>query len=140
MALTHDNSAITSSVPHTGSALLRNITLTGWSADIDNKTQGGKLFWKVTTGDVLELYAEDSRTTRVSYGSISSNAVTLAQDNSSGLSGAAYVDYTSGQESTGVIVLSYADEGDLNKIMQASSGFQDGSSNWVGGGTRFETA
>jgi hypothetical protein len=139
MSLSYDNSAITSSVPHTGDALLGDIALTGWSADIGAISQGGKLFFKVTTGDVLELYSDDARSNRVAYGSISSDAVTLAQDNSSGLSGSARVSHTSGTESIGVIVLSYADETDLARVFHSPSGYLDSSNQWAGG-DRYEQA
>lgn len=142
MALTQDHSAITVSKPFTGDALIRGITLTGWSADIDAHTQGGKMFWTVTTGGVLNIYSDDAKGTLICTGAISSGAVTLA-GGTGVISGSAKVAHTAGVESTGVLVLSYADESDLVAVMHSCFGYTStgaAGGNWNGGGTRMELA
>jgi len=130
----------TISPPRTGDARLHRLVLTGWSNTILTWSDQGRMYWKVTTGNVLELFRHPGLASgdRVCYGTVSSGAVTLAQDNSSGISGSARVTHTSATESTGEVIVTYAGEVDLEAVCHSIAGLLT-SSQWAGV-TRFEEA
>ncbi len=138
MALLDDPYTI--SPPRTGDAVISRLVLTGWSNSLQTWSEDGRLYWTVSTGNVLSLYRHPDKGSgdRVCYGTVSSELVTLAQDNSSGISGTARVVHTSGTEATGEIIVSYATEQDLEAVLHSATSFLS-SSNWAGQ-TRFEEA
>lgn len=133
----------TISVARSGDASIRNLALTGWGNALATVSEAGRLYWSVTSGNTLELYRNEARAAGdlVASGAInaSTHAVTLAQANSSGLSGSATVVHTSGLAANGEVILSYADEPELASELQHLTSLLDGSSQWEGG-RRFEKA
>ena len=133
----------TISAPRTGDARIRNLALIGWGNALATVSEAGRLYWSVTVGNVLELYKREGRAAAdlAASGSIhaTTDAVTLAQANNSGLSGSATVVHTAGRASSGEMILSYADEPELTVEVQHLTSLLDGSSQWEGG-RRFEKA
>jgi len=130
----------TISPPRTGDAVISKLALTGWSATMQTWSEDGRMYWSISTGNVLSLYRHPDRGSgdRVCYGTISSDLVTLAQDNTSGISGTARVVHTDATAATGEIIVSYATEQDLEAVLHSASTFLS-SSQWAGQ-TRFEEA
>ena len=139
----------------TGDAVLDRLVLTGWGLVTSNVTSlftwtdGGRLWWVFTqsSGD-LSFYRRKTAGSgdKVCSGTVSSGLVTLAQANSSGISGtaelttgnydAALVQPTS--NSTGDVIISWCDENDLVDAAQGVSNVLDSNSKWVGQLARFE--
>lgn len=137
MALFED--VYTISAARSGTATVKKLALTGWS---NNSTwlEHGKLYWKKTTGDELELYRDEDKAAGdlVCSGAINADGtVTLDEDNSSGISGSAFVSHTTGEESTGDIIVTYCYEDDLNTFERDLTDFLDTSSQFLGD-PRFE--
>jgi hypothetical protein len=130
----------TISPARTGDAIISKLVLTGWSATIQTWSDEGRLYWSISTGNVLGCYRHPDKGSgdRVCYGTISNDLVTLAQDNSSGISGTARVVHTDATAATGEIIVSYANEPDLEAVLHSSTSFLS-SSQWAGQ-TRFEEA
>lgn len=138
--------------PITGDALLSRLVLTGWGAvtssvpALETWTDRGRLWWVFTqsTGD-LSFYRRSTAGSgdKVCSGTASSGLVTLAQANSSGITGS--VECSNGtlgtnptQDSTGQVVVSYAHEQDLADQYVGVANYLDSNSKWNGQGTRFE--
>jgi hypothetical protein len=106
-----------------GDLVLSQLHVTGWGAaasTVRTKTDRGRLWGRITTGNVFELWQTPTftdGTKRVAYsGTISAaGPITFAQDNASGFSGTAMVDYTLGEEQLFDVVLTYADHEDLRR-------------------------
>lgn len=104
-----------------GDLKLAKLTLAGWGAaasTVRTKTDGGRLWGRITTGNVFELWSTPTftdATKRVAYsGTIAAaGAITFAQDNTSGISGTANVEYTLGEEQLFDVVVTYASEEDV---------------------------
>ena len=85
----------TISPARTGDAVIKKLDVTGFTNT--SNTDAGRVYWKVTTANVLEIYKEEGKTNRIMYGSVGSNdSVTLAEDNSSGMSGTCICVHTAG--------------------------------------------
>lgn len=139
MALAHDEYTI--SAPRTGDARIYDLALTGWGNALATVSENGRLYWEISTGNVLTLYSDEGRDSgdAVCSGTISGGAATLTASNVSGVTGSAKVAHTSGEASTGEAILSYADEPDLLNIMADAASLLDGDSQW-NGVNRFELA
>lgn len=128
----------TISPPRTGDARISRLVLTGWSAGFDTWTEDGRAYWDVVSG-VLTLWKNELRTgatTRLCSGTITAGVVTLSALNSSGISGSARVDHA--EDSTGDVIISYANEQALESLCRSVSSFLSTSA-WAGV-TRFEEA
>lgn len=130
-----------------GDVVMKDLALTGWGAYSSNtpalRTYGdsGRFWGRITAADVFELFSDDGLASgdRIAYGTISSGAVTLAQDNSSGISGSANVpSYTSGDVHLFDVIVSYADEADLLTVYPQVANELDSNSKFEGQATRFE--
>lgn len=130
----------------TGDAVLRDLNLTGWG-NAPTFMEQGRLYWKVTSNgasSTLKLYREEAlaagdEVATSSTFTISSTAfvtVTLAQANSSGLSGSCRV--RAGATSTGDCIITYAVEDDLKRVTHDLTSLLS-SSQWEGV-ARFEGA
>lgn len=108
MALFHDVHIV--SPPRSGDAILKDVDFTGWS-NSDANNERGRVYWKVTTGNVLNIYKEKAYTNLLAHGDVpASDLVTLTADNGSGLSGTCVCVHTAGTESTGEIILTFCKE------------------------------
>ena len=125
----------------TGDAKINKLVLTGWSKNQATFTEQGRLYWIVTTGNVLELYRKEDKAAAdlIATGSIADDLVTLTASNSSGITGSAEVIHTDGDESTGEIIISYANEDDLERALKNSKAFFDKTQKWADE-PRFEAA
>lgn len=138
MALYED--AYTISAPRTGTTKIKDLSLSGWS---NNSTwlEHGRLYWKKTTGDDLEFYRDEGYASgdKIVSGSINADgSVDLSTDpNGSGISGSAFVDHDTGEESTGEIIVTYCYEDDLKTLERDLLDFLDESNQFLGA-TRFE--
>jgi hypothetical protein len=129
-----------------GDLVLAKLHVTGWGAaanTVRTKTDRGRLWGRITTGNVFELWSTPTftdATKRVAFsGTIAAaGAITFAQDNSSGISGTADVDYTLGEEQLFDVVLTYADEEDLTRAYKAARSELDNSGNFEGQDDGFE--
>lgn len=141
MSLAQDNYGHSIGRAKTGDARLYDLSLTGWSNALLSKTQGGVIFWTLTSADHLRFFGSDAKgaSDELCSGDVSSGLCTLAADNTSGISGSCAVAHTSGTESTGRIIVSYAEESDMTQVMYDWAGYCT-ANNWVGGGTRLERA
>ena len=112
MALVED--AFTVSIPRTGDAVIRKLQLNGWS---DNPLlEQGRLYWEVTTGNVLRFFSDEAKdvSDMVCSGTINADdTVTLNENNSSGISGNCRCEHTDTEVSTGEAIITYAQQQDL---------------------------
>lgn len=135
----------------TGSIRLSRLVLTGWGAAPTSSvglftwSDQGRM-WGVYTASSADLSFYRRSTAgsadKVCSGTVSSGTVTLAQANSSGISGTADVDNgTPGtnptEDSTFDVVVSYCDERELFTAHDAIESYLE-SGSWQGEGTRFE--
>lgn len=126
-----------------GDLVLRNVRLDGWQETPTTArefTNENRLWGKITTGNVLSLYADAALTVRVAVSVTISAAgdVAVAEDNASGISGTLNVDYTLGEEQLFDIVLTYADELDLKQLYAGVAGELDASDQYEAQDMRFE--
>lgn len=136
----------------TGAVVLSRLVLTGWGAwsagvaALDTWSDRGRLWWVFTqsSGD-LSFYRRPTLGSgdKVCSGTASSGLVTLAQANSSGISGT--VECTAGtlgsnpaENGTGDVIVSYANENDLLDAYNGVQSYLDSNSKWYGQNTRFE--
>ena len=142
MALFREDYSI--SPARTGDAVVSRLVLTGWS-NAPAKLEDGRLYYTVTTASpgVLDLYLDEAKAAsdKVATGSIdnTTDKVTLAAANASGITGSAIVVHTVGTEATGEIIVTYAFEDELRTYLKNVTALLDGSSQWEGG-VRFESA
>lgn len=136
-----------------GDLVIRDITLAGWGAvttspastSLRDFTDHGRLWGRITTGNVFELWKTptfDVSTNRTCYTSSAITAAGIAtfiEDNSSGISGTAYLSYTLGEEQLFDIIVSYADELDIARAYQGLSGELDSNGDYEGQDDRFES-
>lgn len=130
-----------------GDLKLSDLHVTGWggaASTVRTKTNRGRLWGRITTGNVFELWSTPvftDATKRVAYSGTIATAgtITFAQDNTSGISGTAHVDYTLGDEQLFDVVLTYADEEDLVQAYKAARSELDGSGNFEGLDDGFES-
>lgn len=135
MALFED--VYTISLPRSGNAVIKNLTLTGWS-NKPTSLELGRIYWIKTTADDLEFYKEESLTNMISEGAIAgSGKATMLDVNSSDISGVAYVNHTSGEESTGEIIVTYCYEDDVLLFERDLLDHLDSSNQFLGS-ARFE--
>lgn len=126
--------------PTSGDLVVSRLVLTGWGQTLHTWSTDGVIFWNLASA-VLSGYRRKNpaggytSTDRVCYGTVSSGLVTLAQDNSSGISGSATVAGTSGEAHSQI---AFADETDVREIV-ANLASALSSSQWEGG-ARFEKA
>ena len=129
----------TVSGPRTGDAIIKDLELSGWDANYNNLEQG-RLYWRVNTSDELELFKDEGYASAdlVCSGPITAgDTVTLAENNSSGISGSARVGHTDGIESTGEVIVSYASELDMLQYQKCIVDYLDDNGQF-NGEDRFE--
>jgi hypothetical protein len=110
MALFQD--AFTISPARTGNAILKNLVLTGYT-NSETNTEDGRLYWKVTEDEDLELYRDELYTELVAFGDIVDGVVEIEDADEFGITGSAVVVFDVGEESTGEVILTYAREEDM---------------------------
>lgn len=94
----------------TGDAILKRLSLSGWSLDESISAQG-KLYWALVD-DTLTFYSDKEMQQAVCSGEVDDdNTVLLESDSIDELSGEAVIEYT--EDSTGFVILSYCNEQDL---------------------------
>lgn len=131
--------AFSISAPRTGDADIQKLNIVGWSNN-DN-LEDGRLYWKVTAGNVLEMHGTELRNNVLCSGAIhaTEDTVTLAEVGGSGLSGTAIVVHTLAEESTGEVTLSYCNEDDLLVWeKRLANDYLDSNGVYLVGTTRFE--
>lgn len=130
-----------------GDAFISRLALTGWGAvsssvpALRTWSDSGRMWGKITTGDVFELYRRPGLASgdKVCNGTISSGTVTLAQANSSGISGSADItSFTSSSTHLFDVLVSYADESDILTIYPQAGNELDSNSKFEGQDARFE--
>jgi hypothetical protein len=146
MALYDEDYSI--SAARTGDAVLRNLVLTGWGA-APTMMEQGRLYWRVTANgasSTLKLYrsgvnaagnwasGDEMATGTFTIDADNFVSVTLSQANTSGLSGTCRV--RAGENSRGDVVITYADEQDIKRLLHDSASLL--SSSQFEGETRFE--
>lgn len=138
----------------TGSIRVSRLTLTGWgaaptsSAGLFTWSDQGRMWARfIESTGVLTLYRRSTMAAgdAVCNGTVTAGMVTLAAANDSGISGSADVDDGTPSTNPSVdadldVVVSYADEVDLLKILARATGLLEGTPpTYMGlGGTRFE--
>lgn len=131
-------------VLRSGDAQISRLVLSGWqtaASTLATWSDKGRMWGKITTGDVFELYRRPGLASgdKVCNGTISSNAVTLSQANSSGISGSADINtFTSGSTHLFDVIVSYADEQDIVRMYSGAANELDSNSKYEGQDTRFE--
>ena len=127
--------------PLTGDAKIKELALSEWG-NAPTEMEKGRLYWKVES-DVLNLYRDEGGASgdKICSGSINAttDACTLAAEGSFNINGTCIVEHTTGEDSSGNIIVTYAVEDDLKSVVKKLSTFLDTSSQWEGG-TRFEKA
>lgn len=128
----------TISPPLAGTRELSSLALTGWGNKLGTWSQQGRVWWRVD-GSTITLYRNDGTTATdaLCSGTIISGAATLTAANASGITGSVKIGGTG--DANGTIIISYADEPDLLRIVNKATSWLDGSSQW-NGVNRFEDA
>lgn len=130
----------------TGNAKLSRTVLSGWGAvtatvpALVEFTDRGRLWWRYTQSTaLLELFCRPTFLSGdlVASGTVTASKVTLAEGNSSGITGTVDV-ITASEDSTGDIIVSFAHENDIDDVFRNAANVLDDSGQWNGRGTRFE--
>lgn len=132
-----------------GDLVLRDLQLTGWGATqqwLKENTNNGRLWGRITTGDVLELWRTptfDDANDQVAESDnpiTEAGPVTIVESNGSGLTGSVNVDYTLGEEQLFDVVMSHASERDLKRAYgEGLAGELDDDDKYEGEDVRFES-
>lgn len=134
----------------TGDAVMRRLALSGWGATaaaLQTYTDRGRLWWRYTSsGALLEFFRRPTLVSghRVAYATITAGvSAAFTADNSSGFSGSCEIDNGTpatnpASDSTGDVIVSYADENDLKNALRGSRAYLDANSKWEAQDTRFE--
>lgn len=134
--------------PHritSGDLLLKELALTGWGTSasvLRTKTDKGRLWGRITTGNVFELwttpdFADPLKRVAYSAAIAAAGTITLLADNASGITGSAFVSYTLGNEQLFDCIVSPASEEDLERLYKSVAG-ELTSTQYAGQGVRFE--
>lgn len=129
-----------------GDLILSEIALAGWGAaatTLRTKTDKGRLWGRITTGNVLELssdptFADGTKVVCNSGVIAAAGVIALSAQNSSGITGSVRVNYTLGQEQIFDIIVSYASEEDLERLYKSVAGELTGTQ-YAGQDSRFES-
>jgi hypothetical protein len=130
-----------------GDVVIKDLALTGWGAYASDTpalrtwADSGRMWGRITAADEFELFRDDAlgSSDRVCNGTISGGAVTLAQDNTSGISGSVNIpSHTSGDIHLFDVVVSYADESDLLTVYPQVDKELDDNNKFEGQASRFE--
>lgn len=129
-----------------GDLVLTRLALTGWGAigALDAWTKDRRVFGRITTGNLLELwrtptFAVSTDRLAVSGAITGAGSVSFAADNASGISGTCNVDYTLGEEQLFDAIVSYADEKDIGRKYSGLDNELDDDDKYEGEGVRFES-
>lgn len=142
-----------------GDAVVSRIELLGWGALISSRpatqtwTENGRVWWRFTQSTALfELfrdpgYASGDRLAFGTVGATTAGRVTLVAANTSGITSPTdAIHVTNGtqgtpptEDSNGDMIVNFCDEDDINQIYRDVANELDGSDQWLGIGTRFES-